>query len=107
MGIFSSGYHGILLSILDGTISRTREFHEQDLEVKKAFYSRDLKKAVRYQRNYDLFLSRAANWRDTLNVSMFYLDQIDPNELPQVCRASIMDYIKHIPNLGHTIRVII
>jgi len=56
---------------------------------------------VRYECNYDLFQSRAANWRDTLIVSMLISDQIDPDELPQVCRASTMEYINHVTNLEH------
>ena len=92
-GFFQVVNHGIPLSVLDEMIDGTRVFHEQDQEVKKGFYSRDRMRRVRYECNYDLYQSRAANWRDTLNISMLVSDFLDPDELPIACRYVILNIV--------------
>ena len=75
--------------MLDKVIDGTNTFHEQDPDVKKAFYTRDKKNRVRFESNYDLYQSRAASWRDTLNKFMRTSDQIDPDEIPTACRCVV------------------
>ncbi|KDP40309.1 hypothetical protein JCGZ_02307 [Jatropha curcas] len=82
-GFFQVVNHEIPLGIFDEMINGVRLFNEQDLEVKKKFYSRDLTRKVRFNSNYDLYSSRFANWRDTLTISM--PDHLDPEELPATC----------------------
>ncbi|GLT61833.1 hypothetical protein SLA2020_345110 [Shorea laevis] len=102
-GFFQVINHEIPLSVLDEMMDGTRRFHEQDAEVKKEFYTRDQMKKVRYETNYDLFLSRSANWRDTLNITKVISDNIDPGELPAACSKSSLEYIKCIRKLGNTL----
>ncbi|XP_021290484.1 1-aminocyclopropane-1-carboxylate oxidase homolog 1-like [Herrania umbratica] len=101
-GFFLVINHGIPLSVLDEMIDGVRMFNEQDVEVKKEVYSRDTRKKVRFNTNYDLYKSRAADWRDTLTISLLAVD-LDPELLPVVCRKSTLEYVKHIRKLGDTL----
>lgn len=85
-GFFQVINHEIPRSLLDETIDCIRMFHEQESEIKMKFYSRDRMNKVRFDSNLDLYQSRAANWRDTLTLSMFILDDLNPDEVPSVCR---------------------
>ncbi|KAJ0490265.1 putative isopenicillin N synthase [Helianthus annuus] len=63
-----------------------RRFHEQDVELKRDYYSRDPKRMVKFTSNYDLYMSRAANWRDTLVIDMVNTYHLDPQDLPSISR---------------------
>ncbi|XP_006354507.1 1-aminocyclopropane-1-carboxylate oxidase homolog 1-like [Solanum tuberosum] len=103
-GFFQLINHGISSSVLEGMIDGIRKFHEQDAEVKKEYYSRDFtSRRVRYESNFDLYQSKAANWRDTLNISLLHSSHIEPEEIPAVCRNVIVEYINHVTKLGETI----
>ncbi|XP_074347142.1 1-aminocyclopropane-1-carboxylate oxidase homolog 11-like [Apium graveolens] len=98
-GFFQVVNHGIPLSVLDGMIDGVRLFHEQDFEAKKQLYSLDYTKTVRFCSNYDLYQSQAANWVDSLLLTMPF----DADDLPKSCRSSTMEYIKHILKFGDII----
>ncbi|XP_027165601.1 deacetoxyvindoline 4-hydroxylase-like [Coffea eugenioides] len=102
-GFFQVVNHGIPSSVLDGMIDGTRKFHEQDAELKKEYYSRDRMRKVRFDSNIDLYHSRSVNWRDTLTINLLYYNQIVPDELPEICRSSAMDYINHVTKLAETL----
>ncbi|KAE8717652.1 1-aminocyclopropane-1-carboxylate oxidase-like protein 1 [Hibiscus syriacus] len=101
-GFFQVINHGIPLSVLDEMIEGIRLFNEQDLEQKKEFYSRDRAKKVKFSSNFDLFTSKTADWRDTLTLSFLDSDP-DPSDMPQICRRSTVEYIKHMKRLGETL----
>ncbi|XP_022739837.1 1-aminocyclopropane-1-carboxylate oxidase homolog isoform X3 [Durio zibethinus] len=101
-GFFQVINHGIPLSVLDEMIDGVRMFNEQDLELKKEFYTREVTKKVRFNSNYDLYTSLTADWRDTLNLSFLDSDP-DPEEMPAVCRKSTLEYTKYIRRLGETL----
>ncbi|XAR57394.1 Deacetoxyvindoline 4-hydroxylase [Bertholletia excelsa] len=84
-------------------ICAVRMFHEQDHEAKKLFYTRDPAKNVSYSSNYDLHHSETANWRDSIVFRMFGSDDLDPEEIPVVCRSTTIEYIKHVSKLGNTL----
>ncbi|KAM0069424.1 putative deacetoxyvindoline 4-hydroxylase [Helianthus debilis subsp. tardiflorus] len=65
LGLFQVVNHGIPLSVMDETLKGVRRFHEQDVETKKRFYTRDASNTVVYNSNIDLYSSPVANWRDT------------------------------------------
>ncbi|KAL2463644.1 1-aminocyclopropane-1-carboxylate oxidase-like protein 1 [Forsythia ovata] len=83
--------------MLDGI----QKFNEQGVEEKKKYYTRDNMRRVRFNSNYDLFRSRTASWRDTLNISFSDPDQNDSEELPALCRKSTVEYSKHVWELGN------
>ncbi|KAK6138738.1 hypothetical protein DH2020_027514 [Rehmannia glutinosa] len=103
-GFFQVVNHGISSTVLDAMIDGVRKFNEQDVEEKKKYYSRDIKRRVRFNSNYDLFSSKSVNWRDTLAIS--FSDQInseEEKELPDSCRESAVEYSKHVTVLGSTL----
>ncbi|CAI9299128.1 unnamed protein product [Lactuca saligna] len=65
LGIFQVVNHGIPVSVMDEAVPAVCRFYEQDEEVKKGFYTRDLSSTLVYNSNYDLYSSPALNWRDT------------------------------------------
>ncbi|XP_031377516.1 1-aminocyclopropane-1-carboxylate oxidase homolog 1-like isoform X2 [Punica granatum] len=102
-GFFQVINHGIPTSLLDGMIQGIRSFHEQDSEVKRDFYTRDInQRKVIYLSNFDLYQAPVTNWRDTLGFAM----EPDPpsrEELPNVCRDVLIEYSKQVKQLGITI----
>jgi len=84
-GFFQVINHGIPINVLDETIDGIRRFHEQDPEVRKQFYNRDMKKKIVYLSTTSLYQDKFANWRDSVGCFMA------PNppkheELPEVFR---------------------
>ncbi|MED6186785.1 hypothetical protein PIB30_070105 [Stylosanthes scabra] len=101
-GFFQIINHGIPIHVLDDMVNGTRMFHEQDPQVRKLYYTRDLSGKVFYLSNFTLFQDPAADWRDTLGISMA------PNppkaeELPLVCRDIVMEYSQKVMELGSTL----
>lgn len=84
-GFFQVINHGISNDVMEKMKDGIRGFHEQDSEVKKTFYSRDITKKVKYNTNFDLYSSQAANWRDTLTMVMAP-DVPQAGDLPVICR---------------------
>ncbi|CAL5413529.1 unnamed protein product [Camellia sinensis] len=100
-GFFQVVNHGIPFGVLSGMIDGVREFNEQDLEAKKEFYTRDRNRKVRFNSNFDLYHAKAANWRDTLTISMA-VPELVPEELPSACRDTTLEFMSHITKLGET-----
>ncbi|KEH19847.1 2OG-Fe(II) oxygenase family oxidoreductase [Medicago truncatula] len=100
-GFFQVINHGIPINVLDETINGIRRFHEQDPEVRKQFYNRDMEKKVVYLSTISLYRDKFANWRDSVGCFMA------PNppkyeELPKYLDI-IIEYSKKIKALGGTI----
>ncbi|PRQ36490.1 putative non-heme dioxygenase domain, isopenicillin N synthase [Rosa chinensis] len=91
LGFFQVVNHGIPVNVLDEVIRGIREFHEQDSELKKEFYTRISGKKVYYQSNYDLYQASSTNWRDTLGCFMVP-NPPKPEELPTICRDIVIEY---------------
>ncbi|XP_055813681.1 1-aminocyclopropane-1-carboxylate oxidase homolog 1-like [Solanum dulcamara] len=101
-GLFQLINHGVPSSVLEGMIDGTRKFHEQDVEVKKEYYSSDAKtRPVTYNSNLHLYKTkgRTANWRDSLYISGLVSDHNVPEEIPPICRKTSLLYINHIRKL--------
>ncbi|KAJ0717113.1 putative oxoglutarate/iron-dependent dioxygenase, non-heme dioxygenase domain-containing protein [Helianthus annuus] len=99
MGFFQVVNHGIPLSVMNEALQGVRRFHEQDVEIKKRFYTRDASRPVVYNSNFDLYTSPTANWRDTF-FSFMAPSPPPPEELPEVCRDIQIEYSNQVLKLG-------
>ncbi|CAL5395265.1 unnamed protein product [Camellia sinensis] len=97
-GFFQVVNHGIPESVLEEMKKGVHRFYEQDSEMRKEWYTRDVKKAVVYNCNFDLFSALAANWRDTFYCSMTPKPP-NPEELPPPCRLISNDKFKSIEHI--------
>ncbi|KAL3828717.1 hypothetical protein ACJIZ3_017519 [Penstemon smallii] len=101
-GFFQVVNHGIPMSVLEEMIDGVRRFNEQDTEIKKQYYTRDFKKRVGFNSNFDLFSSPAANWRDSVYCSMAPIPP-HPEELPLVCREIMIEHSNQVMKLGNSL----
>ncbi|KAM3249211.1 1-aminocyclopropane-1-carboxylate oxidase 1-like [Capsicum annuum] len=100
-GFFQVVHHEIPLSVMEKVIEGVRHFHEQNFEVKKEFYSRDVTRKFSYNSNFDLHKARAANWRDTLSC-VFVPNPPDPKEMAKVLNV-LIKYVEYVMKLGVTL----
>ncbi|KAF3679888.1 1-aminocyclopropane-1-carboxylate oxidase -like protein [Capsicum annuum] len=103
-GFFQVINHGIPEAVLDEMLHGARRFHEQDVNIKKTYYSRDVARKVTYNSNFELFSEKslAADWRDSL-YSVMAPNPAKPEELPETCREIIIEYSDHVMKLGYTL----
>ncbi|KAJ1433743.1 Oxoglutarate/iron-dependent dioxygenase [Sesbania bispinosa] len=99
VGFFQVVNHGIPVKLLEEMVATVREFHELPQELKAEYYTREKNKKVKYWTNFDLYQSKYANWRDTLNCTMAP-EPLDSQELPPVCRDVMMEYSQQVQALG-------
>ena len=86
LGFFQVVNHGIPLSVLEELKDGVKRFYEQDTEVKKELYTRDMNRSFIYNSNYDIYSPPALNWRDTFACYLAPPDTLKPEEIPVVCR---------------------
>ncbi|KAK9150692.1 hypothetical protein Syun_009001 [Stephania yunnanensis] len=101
-GFFQVVNHGIPMEVLDEMLKAVRMFHEQPKEERSKFYSRDVMRKVRYNCNFDLYNSEAANWRDTVGC-IVDPGPLNQEELPLAFRNILMNYSKHASKLGNAL----
>ncbi|XP_040378309.1 DIBOA-glucoside dioxygenase BX6-like isoform X2 [Oryza brachyantha] len=91
VGFFQVVNHGVPVRAMEETLAAVRRFHEQPAAAKREAYTRDPGRKVRFNSNFDLFESPAANWRDTLFVQAAP-DPPRPEELPAAVRGVLLEY---------------
>nr|TKS03778.1 hypothetical protein D5086_0000150810 [Populus alba] len=99
-GFFQVVNHGIPVGVLEEMDAGARRFFDQDIEVKKTFYTRDVTKRFVYNSNFDLHTAPVANWRDTFFSYMAPYPP-KPEELPGACRDILIEYTKEVMKLGN------
>lgn len=90
-GFFQVINHGIPVSVLKEIMDGAAGFFEQEPEVTKEWYTRDISKPFVYNSNFNLFRGLVANWRDS---ALCYVDPNNPpsaDDLPEVCRYASMN----------------
>uniref|UniRef100_A0A1J3HKM7 Putative 2-oxoacid dependent dioxygenase n=1 Tax=Noccaea caerulescens TaxID=107243 RepID=A0A1J3HKM7_NOCCA len=101
-GFFRAINHGIPLDTMEKVKAGIRGFHEQDPEVRKAFYTRDKAKKLKYNTNADFYDAPAASWRDTLSCFMAP-DVPKAEDLPEICGEIMLEYSKQVKKLAELI----
>uniref|UniRef100_A0A453D459 Uncharacterized protein n=1 Tax=Aegilops tauschii subsp. strangulata TaxID=200361 RepID=A0A453D459_AEGTS len=102
MGFFQVVNHGVPKATMSEMLAALRAFHEVPAEAKAPYYSRESHRHVRYQSNFDLFRSPAANWHDTLFMQTAPKPP-PPEEIPPACRTIAPEYMRLVQQLGCTI----
>ncbi|MQM21137.1 hypothetical protein Taro_054173 [Colocasia esculenta] len=101
-GFFQVVGPGVPDRVLDEMLVGVRRFNEGNPQEKAALYSRDPARKVRFSSNFDLYQARTANWRDTLFCATAP-DPPSPADFPPTCRDIIMEYSKHIAEVGEAL----
>ncbi|CAD6265961.1 unnamed protein product [Miscanthus lutarioriparius] len=96
VGFFQVVNHGVPGELLARMLTSVRSFNEEPAESRRPYYTRDPARRVRYQSNFDLFHSPAANWRDTI----FIESVAAPEEMPPAFRDVVPEYTRQVRALG-------
>ncbi|MCL7048254.1 hypothetical protein MKW94_030045 [Papaver nudicaule] len=100
-GVFQLINHGIPQAVMEEMMNGVKRFHEQDVQVKMPLYSRDpTKKVVYFNTTYHFHKARYAEWKDSLVCRMLSPDPINPEDLPETTRDIMLEYTRHMVNLG-------
>ncbi|PIN01361.1 Deacetoxyvindoline 4-hydroxylase [Handroanthus impetiginosus] len=66
-GFFQVINHEIPARVINQMIDGVSRFHEQEVALKRQYYTRDQTQKFMYLSNFDLYNARGANWRDTIS----------------------------------------
>ncbi|CAL1375895.1 unnamed protein product [Linum trigynum] len=99
LGFFQVVNHGIPVEFLDRFVGAVRGFHEQPTEEKAKLYRREPGTGVSFFSNIDLFHSKAASWRDTLQMRLGPTLP-DLEEIPAICREEVVEWNQGAKQVG-------
>ncbi|XP_004236932.1 1-aminocyclopropane-1-carboxylate oxidase homolog 4 [Solanum lycopersicum] len=99
LGFFQIINHSVPVSAINRIVGSIKSFNEQNNELKMKYYSRDITHGAAYSTNFDLYNSKAASWRDTLQVRLSPTPP-DWEYVPEVCREAVMEWDKEVVKIG-------
>lgn len=99
LGFFQITNHCIPESKIDSLISSVKSFNEQPTDVKSQYYHREMGHGASYSTNFDLYRSKAASWRDTVQI-MLAPTPPDWSYVPEVCRAAVREWEREVVKIG-------
>ncbi|CAI8605451.1 unnamed protein product [Vicia faba] len=99
VGFFQVINHGVSPDLLRSVVGAMKAFHEQPAEVRAQVYRREAATGVSYISNVDLFTSKAASWRDTLQIRTGPIPA-EEKEIPEVCRKEVMEWDREVVRVG-------
>lgn len=99
LGFFQIINHSVPVSAINRVVGSIKSFNEQPDELKMKYYTRDITRGAAYSTNFDLYNSKAASWRDTLQVR---LSPTPPEweHVPEVCRDPVVEWDKEAVKIG-------
>ncbi|CAL5430604.1 unnamed protein product [Camellia sinensis] len=98
-GFFQITNHGIPSAVLRRTVAAVKSFNEQPTESKMAHYHRETGRGVNFSTNVDLFRSKAASWRDTIQMRLAPTPP-NPADVPEAVRSEVYEWDREIGRLG-------
>ncbi|KAL7604781.1 1-aminocyclopropane-1-carboxylate oxidase homolog 1 [Lactuca sativa] len=106
LGFFQIVNHSIPTTLIDSVLNGLKSFFEQPTEYKMQFYHREAGKGAAYSTNFDLYQSKAASWRDTLQVRMAPVEP-DWDAVPEMCREALKEWDKAAVGLAEELMSIL
>ncbi|CAN0826932.1 1-aminocyclopropane-1-carboxylate oxidase homolog 1 [Linum grandiflorum] len=98
-GFFQIVNHEIPAKVMEKMKAGVHRFHDQAVEKRKPYYTRDFNSRIVYNSNFDLFSGPSANWRDSVSFNMAP-DPLRPDQLPAVCGDIVAEYSGQVSKLG-------
>ncbi|MCL7041839.1 hypothetical protein MKW94_004401 [Papaver nudicaule] len=99
-GFFQVINHDVPLDVLNRALLSIKAFNEQPNEVKSKCYCRENERGMTFASNFDLFQTKAASWRDTLQMGM---DRLDPDKVPEIVRNELIELDQYLERFAQTL----
>ncbi|XP_058184743.1 1-aminocyclopropane-1-carboxylate oxidase homolog 1-like [Rhododendron vialii] len=99
VGFFQITNHGIPLHVIQRTLAAVKSFNELPAEIKTAHYHREVGRGVTFSTNVDLYQSKAASWRDTLQMRVSPVPP-NPSDIPEVVREELLEWNEEVERIG-------
>ncbi|KAJ4959897.1 hypothetical protein NE237_019807 [Protea cynaroides] len=105
-GFFQIINHGVPSDVINSTIGAIKAFNEQPTEVKSQFYTREMSRGVSFSTNFDLYRTKAAVWRDTVQMNLC------PNPpvievIPAIFQRETLEWDQQVTRLGEILMEIL
>ncbi|GFS40504.1 hypothetical protein Acr_00g0068960 [Actinidia rufa] len=90
---------GVPAAVIRRTVAAVKAFNEQPTEEKMVHYRREIDRGITFSTNVDLFHSKAASWRDTIQMRAAPNPPI-PDDVPEAVRSELFEWDKEVCRVG-------